>query len=152
VTWTIIGLIVTAVLAIFASFGAPVILMNRTAKMHREDRIADWARQDALAAAAKEAADEVAKQTSGKLDAIHGLVDGAFTAAMRAELDATRRELAMMREVVAIKQAAGHEPTVETLAAIEATNAKILALAAQLADREAAVQAAGLHAPPPEPA
>ena len=82
-TLEITGLIVTALLAIFGSVTAPVILMNRTAAMHREDRDADWARQDKLAA-----------EANGKLDTIHKLVDGAFTAAMRAELGATRRELA----------------------------------------------------------
>jgi uncharacterized membrane protein len=131
----IISLLSSGLLAIFASITAPVILMNRTAAMHREDRIADWARQDELAA-----------RTSEKLDAIHGLVDGAMTAAMRAELEATRRELVMMREVVALNLAAGREPTVEALAAIEATETKVHVLASQLADREAAVQAAELHA------
>lgn len=137
----IISLVFSAVLAVFASITAPVILMNRTAAMHREDRLADYARQDAMAAEARAANEKAAADTNGKLDAIHGLVDGAMTAAMRAELEATKRELAMMREVAAIKQAAGHEPTLETLAAIEATAARTQKLESALADRLAAIKA-----------
>jgi uncharacterized membrane protein len=139
----IISLVSTAVLAIFASITAPVILMNRTAAMHREDRLADYARQDAIALAARTASEK----TNEKLDVIHTLVNSNMTAAMQAELDAIRREIVMMREVVALNLAAGREPTVEALAAIEATKLKITALEAQLAYRAAAVEAADLAAP-----
>lgn len=144
----IISLVGSAVLAIFASVTAPVILMNRTAAMHREDRQADWARQDAIAAVAAAAN----AKTNGKLDVIHTLVNSNMTAAMQAELDAIRREIVMMREVVALNLAAGREPTVEALAAIEATQVKITTLEAQLADRATATEnAARLHTPPEEP-
>jgi hypothetical protein len=144
----IISLVGSAVLAIFASITAPVILANRTAAMHREDRLADWARQDRIAAAAARAAEK----TNGKLDVIHTLVNSNMTAAMQAELDAIRREIVMMREVVALNLAAGREPTVEALAAIEDTAVKITALEAQLADRATAAEnAARLHNPPEEP-
>jgi uncharacterized membrane protein len=162
----IIGLVSSGILAIFASVTAPLILMNRTAAMHREDRLADWARQDAVAAEAKAAAAKVAAQlqvvdqrvaekadaTNDKLDVIHTLVNSNMTAAMQAELDAIRREIVMMREVVALNLAAGRQPTVEALAAIEATQVKITTLEAQLADREiAARNAALLHTAPKEP-
>jgi hypothetical protein len=127
----IISVIIVGAVAVFTAITAPMILAYRTEKLHTEDREADWARQDAIAAA-----------TNGKLDIIHTLVNSNMTAAMQAELDAIRRELAMMREVVALNLAAGREPTVETLAAIEATEAKITKLSSQLAEREAAARRA----------
>ena len=159
----IISLVGSAVLAIFASVTAPLILAHRTALLHREDREADWARQDAVAAAAREAADKVARQllvvdqrvhataekTNDKLDVIHTLVNSNMTAAMQAELDAIRREVVMMREVVALNLAAGREPTIETLAAIEATEEKILKLETQLADRNVAARDAMQHSKEP---
>jgi methanogenic corrinoid protein MtbC1 len=134
-TAAIVSLIVVGAVAVFTSVTAPLILAWRTEKMHTEDRAADWARQDAAAAAA-------AAVTNGKLDVIHTLVNSNMTAAMQAELDAIRRELAMMREVVALNLAAGREPTMETLAAIEATEAKITELSSHLAEREAAARRA----------
>lgn len=144
----IITVVASAVVAIFASVTAPLILAARTDRLHREDRAADWARQDALAAAARTAVQEATEHTNGKLDVIHELVNSNMTAAMQSELDAVRRELAMMREVIALNQAAGREPDAETLAAVRATEAKITELAATLADRDAAARRAEHLAPP----
>jgi hypothetical protein len=83
-----------------------------------------------------------ADQTIEKLDIIHTLVNSNMTAAMKAEMDATVRELALMREIVAMKKTSGQEPSVETLAAIEATGAKIAELSASLSDRIEATKAA----------
>jgi hypothetical protein len=99
-----------------------------------------------LLVASNERADTNATATNIKLDVIHTLVNSNMTAAMQAEYDATVREAAMMREVVSLKQAAGHDPTIETLAAIEATDKKIADLRAALADRlKATEQAATDH-------
>lgn len=156
--------VITILVAIFASVTAPLILAWRTEVMHRQDRLADYARQDKVAVAAARAAVELATsqkriadqaseaarlllganervahtalQTSEKLDVIHDLVNSNMTAAIQSELDATVRELAMMKEVVELNRAAGREPSVETLAAIEATKNKIAELTAVLADRQ----------------
>lgn len=163
----IISLVSSAVLAIFASITAPMILAWRTAVMAREDREADWARQDKIAAEAKAASENVTAQlqaaeehasaaeekTHEKLDIIHVLVNSNMDAAMQAELDAVRRELAMTREVVALTRAAGREPTVKLLGAIEAAELRITTLEAQLAERKkAAREAARLRNPPQDPA
>ncbi len=103
-------------------------------------------RQDAAAAKAAEAArlllaanERVAATsvvTNNKLDVIHTLVNSNMTAAMQAELDATIRELAMMQEVIDLKQASsGRPPGVEALAAIASTKLKIGELRAILKDR-----------------
>jgi hypothetical protein len=163
----IISLVGSAVLAIFASVTAPLILAHRTEVMHREDRLADYQRQDRMAAEARAAAEEVANQlqvvnkrvnttaeeTNGKLDVIHTLVNSNMTAAMQAELDAIRREIVMMREVVALNLAAGREPTVGALAEIEATDEKIRKLEVQIADRVIAAENAAQvrNTPPREP-
>ena len=53
---TIVGLIVALCVAVFSSVTAPLILAHRTERMHREDRLADYKRQDDVAAQAAEAA------------------------------------------------------------------------------------------------
>ena len=158
-----VSVVVVVLVAIFSSITAPLIISAQAEKRHREDRQADWDRQDKVAAAAKQTADDLAvsqkriadqaaeaaslllaanervahtaQVTNGKLDIIHQLVNSNMTAAMQAELDATVRELAMMREVIELKRAAGKEPTVEALAAETATMAKIGELTSTLQDR-----------------
>jgi hypothetical protein len=123
----------------------PLLLAWLTNRQRRSDKREDWARQDAVAEKAAEAAklllaanERVAKtaaETNGKLDVIHTLVNSNMTAAMQAELDATSRELVSLREITALKQAAGLEPTPAALAAVQATEAKIAELTAALRDR-----------------
>ena len=153
-----LGLIVAA-----SSTISPLILSYLTARGRHNERLEDFARQDAVAAQAAEAARllsnrqdaaaskaadaakllvvntakvaETAKITNIKLDVIHTLVNSNMTAAMQAELDATTRELAMMGEVIELKRVAGREPNVQALAAIEATKSRISELTAALADR-----------------
>jgi hypothetical protein len=100
-------------------------------KMHREDRDAEWARQDAVAA-----------KTNGKLTAIHSLVDGGMTAAMRSEADAMERELAVLGELAELRRATGQEPSPSSLSAIDSARMKLATLRAQITERtrlEAAV-------------
>jgi hypothetical protein len=160
---------VALIVAIFAFVG-PVVMAAVTYLVHRSEKKQDYARQDAVAANAAEAArklsirqdqtaakaDIVAESllasnervaetaktaadglvvTNTKLDLIHTLVNSQMTAAMEAELMATQRELAMMREVVSLKTAAGHEPSTEALGEISATEKKVSELRAKLADR-----------------
>ncbi len=123
----------------------PVSMALITARTARRDKLEDYARQDAVAAKAAEAAklliaanvrvEASARGTSDKLDAIHSLVNSNMTAAMQAELDATVRELAMMREVIELKRTAGKEPSPESLAAKEMTKTRIAELTAALNDR-----------------
>lgn len=162
----IISLVFSAVLAVFASITAPLYLAHRTERLHREDREADYARQDALAAEARLAADEASRallaanehvaaaadRTNEKLDIIHTLVNSNMTAAMQSELEAIQREMALMHEVVALNRAAGREPAREALAAIEATQAKITELTIALKEREEAARRVGqLPSSPQEP-
>jgi hypothetical protein len=73
--------------------------------------------------------------TSRKLDIIHVLVNSNMTAHMQSELDATVRELAMMKEVARLHEDAGRAPTDDTVTAIELTEAKVTELRAILGDR-----------------
>jgi len=75
--------------------------------------------------------------TNNKLEVIHTLVNSNLTSSMQSEHDATRRELAMMLEVIELKKVAGLVPSIETLAEVEATKIKIAELSARLADRTA---------------
>jgi hypothetical protein len=140
------------VVAVIVSVISPMIVglmqtnqRQAEARDRRSEKIEDWARQDAVAAQAAQAADlllqqnrkvaEAAVVTSQKLDVIHVLVNSNMTAAMQSELDATVRELAMMREVIRLNEAAGHEPSSESLSAVKATETRIAKLRAELQDR-----------------
>lgn len=140
------------------------------AELRRVEKREDYARQDAvteraesatrLAAQAAEAVKAQAAKAaelliasdeknaaradvmSGKLDVIHTLVNSNMTAAMTSEYEAIRREYAMMLEVIDLKKVAGHEPTLQTLATLKATEAKIAELAATLDDRSRGDEAA----------
>jgi hypothetical protein len=70
-----------------------------------------------------------------KLKVIHALVNSNMTAHMQSELEATVRELTMMREVARLHQEAGRAPTEETLSAIDLTQARVAELRAVLGDR-----------------
>jgi hypothetical protein len=119
-----------------------------TSRAKRKEKDQDYAREDAVAARAAEAAKllsintakvaETAQRTSDKLDVIHVLVNSNMTAAMQAELDATVREAAMIQEVMDLKMAAGTQPAVEALAALESARNKITELKAVLAGRSEA--------------
>lgn len=132
-------------LAVTTAFTAPLYLARRIDRQHREDRDADWARQDMVAAQAAEAAELLLQnqravanstaETNSQLHVIHTLVNSNMTAAMQAEVDATNREEVMMREVMALNTAAGREITPVALAALSKTQAKIAELEAALADR-----------------
>lgn len=80
---------------------------------------------------------EAAVMLEGKLDVIHTLVNSSMTAAKQSEFDAIERELAMMKEVVALRRSAGEEPTAETLATMDSIERKLRELSTELAERRA---------------
>jgi len=76
-----------------------------------------------------------ASTVNRKLKVIHALVNSNMTAHMQSELEATVRELAMMREVARLHEEAGRDPTEETRSAIDLTQARVAELRAVLGDR-----------------
>ena len=58
----IVTLALAVVTSIFASITAPLILAHRTERMHREDQLADYQRQDKVAAEAAKTARATAEQ------------------------------------------------------------------------------------------
>jgi hypothetical protein len=106
----------------------------------RQDAAADRAAEAAQALVAANAevaavAARAAEVVGDKLDVIHTLVNSSLTAAVQAELDATIRELAMMHEVMELRQAAGKPPSPEREDAVAATEARIVEVRLQLDDR-----------------
>jgi hypothetical protein len=147
---SIISLITVAVVAIFTSITAPLIIIRRTERMHRQDMLSDYQRQDKVAREAKAASDAALAQqassdaaaafrddaASDKLDVIHGLVNSTLSAALQSEMDALLTSLAMMREVIDLKRTAGHEPTAEAVISLRDTEARIADLRSTLAERQ----------------
>jgi hypothetical protein len=163
----VISVIIVAALAVFTSITAPLYLSHRTEKMHRDDLLEQYRREDLVAKRASAVAeallaqqqqtardlaaahadancrtDEVARtaartnaSVNGKLDIIHQLVNSSMSAAMQSELDALETSLVMMKEVIDLKRTAGHEPTEEAIAAVQAAEAKIREARANIDDR-----------------
>lgn len=153
---TLLGILIAAVVG-------PVLLSYLNSKQQRAskqqdydrlDAVADRAQKVAAAAAGRaEAASEQVKETAtlllaanervaeatheaaGKLDAIHALVNSQLTAALQSELNATVRELAVLGELAAMREAMGRPVSPETAAAIRSAAARIVELKANLADR-----------------
>lgn len=146
-------LVITILVAVFASVTAPLILAYRTERMHREDRQADYARQDEIAERSAEAtAALLAEQrqiaagtheANGKLDkldkqarSIHTLVNSDMTAARQSELDQTRAMADVLRRVIAVATAATDtEPDPADVEALERAEKRIGELQAIMADR-----------------
>ena len=108
------------------------------AAIRRQEKLEDYARQDRVATALatnNRIVEQANRQTNTKLDVIHTLVNSNMTAALQSELDATKREMVMMIEVIDLKKASGKLPSEEALHAVELTQAKIAELQATLADR-----------------
>jgi hypothetical protein len=164
---SVISLIAVAVVAIFSSVTAPIILSHRTERMHREDQLEQYRREDEVAREAKITAQalagqqdtiirqqketsrdarETAQKTDGKLDVIHGLVNSTLSAAMTSEMDALVTSAAMMREVMDLKKSMGREPSREAVIALQSTEAKIAELRTALADRTKQAEALASHA------
>jgi hypothetical protein len=156
------AVITTTIVALAAVLGAslPTYLSGR---QRREEKVQDWARQDAVAAQAAEAARlleerqneterkaaEVARQlqaanklvtqqnavTNGKLAQIHELVNSNLTSQMEEGHASLVQQLVLMREVVRLNHEAGRAPESPALAAIAAIESRVAELGAQLRDR-----------------
>lgn len=154
---------VVIIVALFASTIGPVTLAHLTGKQRMKEKIEDWRRQDEVARRADEVAHQLlekqnetaaktteaaellvennkvvaktARVTNEKLDVIHTLVNSNMTAALQAELDATQAQAVLMREVLQLREDQGKEPNEEALSVLEALDANIQKLAANLKDR-----------------
>lgn len=140
--------------ALATGIGSPLLLSWQQEKHRRTQQAEDYARQDAVAAQAAEAArlllerqdaaaeaDKIrnklllannervaaaAQATNGKLDQIHTLVNSSMTAAMQAQYDATVALVSVLRRL---------GQSAETDAEIEAAQRKADELRAALSDR-----------------
>lgn len=150
------GLWLGVIVALLTTTIGPIVIAWFNARQARIIRKEDHERQDAVAAKAAEAL-EVAKksqaaivsatvQTNDKLDVIHALVNSNLTLALQGELDATVRELALMRELMTLHRMYGTEPSPEAKEALAHTAARITSLQAQVNDRISATWAADMLA------
>lgn len=142
-------------LALIAAFTAGIAGLSAylqswlTARNTRREKIEDYARQDAVAAAALAAAEKLAvkleeasSDTSKKLDTIHTLVNSSMTAAMQTALDSLRLQLPMMLEIIELKKTAGLEPSIDTLASVKALREQIAKMQSDITLREEAAASA----------
>jgi hypothetical protein len=80
-------------------------------------------------------------ETNGKLEVIHTLVNSTLTAEIESNLDASRRELTTLNELIDELHANEHKIAPETIAARAACVAKIGTLTQKMADRLKAAEA-----------
>lgn len=167
---TIIAVALAVVTSIFASVTAPLILAHRTERMHREDQLADYQRQDkvaAAAAAAAVAAQEAARvaqaqaqvaqsqavDAASKLDdlsaqtqRIHTLVNSDMTAARQEELDQAESLIVVLQRVIQLAKDKGIMPDPSDTDALERTTRRRDQLELILADRMAQFHASEAEA------
>lgn len=136
---------------------SPLLLSWLTNRNSRRDREQEWERQDRVAERAAEASRKLlARQdtaiavqeealraattdralTQSQLKALHTLGNSGLTAALKAELNSTRRELTALREIMTLKVAAGRPSNGNTKVVIEMAERRIEELETNLADRK----------------
>ncbi len=148
----IVTLVISVAGVIFASITAPLILAHRTERMHREDMLSDYQRQDKVAAAAaaaavaaqeaarlaqQQAADAAAKldDLSAQTQRIHTLVNSDMTAARQEELDQAESLIVVLNRVIQLARDKGIMPDPSDVDALERTQHRRDQLELILADR-----------------
>jgi hypothetical protein len=163
----IVTLALAVVTSIFASITAPLILAHRTERMHREDQLADYQRQDKVAREAKEAASLVAAELQKSTEAaqenarvsqeklddlsaqtqrIHTLVNSDMTAARQEELDQAESLIVVLQRVIKLAKGKGLMPDPADTDALERTQRRRDQLELILADRLAQFHASEVEA------
>lgn len=88
-----------------------------------------------LLLAANERVAKNSGEMNGKLDVIHDLVNAKMTEAMQNEMDSEIKGLALMKEVLDLKEAAGRPASPVALGVIKKTEEKIAELKNMIAER-----------------
>lgn len=127
---------------------------EREDKRREEDRAEEHGRQDKAAAESKTAAENMAAKllasnnkvatialeanetTHGKLDVIHTLVNNTLTIAKQERYDGLKRELVLLKEMMALREASGQVTTPTMLETIAQTERMINELAEELRYRQ----------------
>lgn len=137
--------------------------LRESAKLRREEKLEDWRRQDEVARRAEIVAKQLldkqketvahteeaaallvennkvvaktAKITNSKLDVIHTLVNSNMTAALQSEVDATRAQVILMKEVIGLRVDAGQRPDSDAVKTLAVLESKVAELDANLKDR-----------------
>lgn len=141
VTLAVTLVIVISTVSIIVSITVPLILAAKIERVRRQDLVEDYKRQDRTSERLISAGDLVAgtaKTVNDKLDVIHTLVNSNMTAAMQGELSAVTGQVALMREVIALRRVGGQKPDAGALAALAAAEAKAGELTSRLEDRKTA--------------
>lgn len=85
------------------------------------------------------------RKNSDQLRVIHTLVNSTLTAALQAELDSTRREEMLLRELLSMREDSGAQVSDDQRAALGAVQRKIQELTAAMADRAQQNRAANIQ-------
>lgn len=144
------------VVALIAGVLGPGVLAYITGRQRRDEKREDWARQDAVAAQAAEAAalllenqtltleatEEVARvaqesrvDVSEQLKEIHTLVNSDMTAALAVGLEQMTLLLAAQKDIIELHHLAGSALSIERAAELEATELRITEAQKIIAER-----------------
>lgn len=144
-------------IAVIASLLAPPLMVWMQARTAAAKEKRDYARQDAVAAKAEEAAkllldqqaeaarllkennkvvSEQAATMNREITKLTGMLDGNFTKLMEDNLDAKATSLVLARQLLAMTHEAGHETTPESIAEIDALQSRINELTTAIAKRK----------------
>lgn len=147
----------TGVQIALIGIGGPLSMLIVGAILQHWQKQSDYARQDQVAADAKKAnaaiidgqkqaanlllsnneqVKHLGEETQKQIKIVHSMLNSEKTEAKKEALDTAVNQLASLREIVDLKKVAGHEPTVEALASIEAICLKIDIMKKDLEARE----------------
>jgi len=143
-------------LVAMATTASPIILSVITATQRRKEKVEDYARQDGVAAQAREAArlllaanERVARQTAAaatetqsQLKQIHTLVNSKLTEEMKRSLIALKAQIVLLRRVINLDFAANTETIEADRAMLSSLERTVEELSSSLTERDAVTEAA----------
>lgn len=155
------NLIITVAGAILVMMLSPIVVLWVTNHARQKDREAEWKHQEDEAKAAviaealangieidsngtaaeiraslnKELLDRV-NAAKDAIDVVHTFVNADKLASVQRELDSTKRELVMLRTIHKLSERLGDVPDDEALGIIAATEARIVELQVEIAQRQ----------------
>jgi hypothetical protein len=151
-----ISIAIAALVSLFTALTVPIVLVWINERQRHKDKEQDYQRQDYLIRTAATAADalvesnkaiaamvdnnkttteSIADGTAPAIKEIHSLVNSRLTDAIENGLANSLREIATLNALFQVLKDAGQEPTIEQQAQMEAAQARVVKLRAELAER-----------------
>ena len=136
---------IMALAGLVLATAAPFVNSYMEVSRDREQRDAQWAREDVVALAAQAASDAIiaaSEVTNAGVEQVHKIVNSGATDQLKARLQTTRMLRASQLELIDLKRASGQQPKQDTLDELANATQTITDLEKELVEKIAAAKLA----------